>query len=520
MAVILVAILARTWNIMSMPGGLFPDQAANGEDAIAILHGDLRPFYERGNGREALFFYIQAGLIALFGIGVGQMFLASSLVGSATVIASYLAASRLFGRQAGLLATVFLATNQWHVTLSRTGFRAILVPLFIALTIYFIAGVAKAASPQRRILEALGAGVAFGLGWYTYIAFRAFAGVLLISGIVLLLQDAFRKPRFRGLRMQGGALLIAVVAASLVLLPLSIYFANHPDAFIGRAGHVSVLNPDLNKGDVAGTVLDVVEKSVLAFFLRGDTNPRHNVAGFPFLSPLPAMFLLVGLAVATVRAGQYLHRLFRGRRTGGLLPHFAALLLALLMLAPAVATAEGIPHGLRSIGEIPVVFWLAGIGAAWALHKFRQFPSLAARRLAQGLFAVLLLLTMAYELSLYFVVSAASPAFWYEYRTDLTDVSRYLTERAQGGRGTSYLALDAFSAQTTHFLTTAAGHPYILVRPEESLGVNLEEDDVIIFTQSTIPDARRFAAVHPDARIIETRENRFGEETMVVFDLP
>jgi 4-amino-4-deoxy-L-arabinose transferase-like glycosyltransferase len=517
--VLLLALFARTWQITELPAGLFPDQAANGEDALAILHGDLHPFYERGNGREALFFYLQAAMIAVFGIGVWPMFLASALVGIATVGVTFAAGRRLFGPVPGLLAALFLATSPWHVTLSRTGFRAVLVPLFIALTFFFAACLVSASTAGRRRLSALAMGISFGLGWYTYIAYRVFAVVAFLFGFLLLVADGIRRPRFLGIRRFKGVLTLALAAAAITVTPLAHYFLKHPDAFAGRAGHVSVFNPDLNHGDVAGTITDVAERSVLAFFTAGDVNPRHNVPGAPFLSSIPATFFLVGLLVAIRRSLQFLHRLFHGRPTRGTAPYLILLLTVVFMLAPAVATAEGIPHGLRSIGEIPAVFLLAGIGGARVLHAFRRFPSPAARRLSEGIVSLLLLLTMAADLVLYFSVYASSPVTAREYRADLTEVSRYLNERARLNQPQAYLALDAFSEQTVHFLTTEEHYPYRLVRPEESAQVTLGPREVIVFTQSTLPDAERYALQHADAQQIERKENRFGETTMIVFAL-
>ena len=58
LAVIFMALVFRFTMITSLPGGLFPDEAANGLDVNSILHGHVQPFYERGNGREKLFSYI------------------------------------------------------------------------------------------------------------------------------------------------------------------------------------------------------------------------------------------------------------------------------------------------------------------------------------------------------------------------------------------------------------------------------------------------------------------------------
>jgi len=517
LGILLLAVFGRLWQITTMPGGLFPDQAANGEDAISILHGKFQPFYELGNGREALFFYLQAVLIGIFGIGVWPMFLASALVGILTVWATYAAGKRMFGNTVGILAGFFIAINQWHISLSRTGFRAIMVPLFIALTAYFLVGIFKKKTNGARIIQGIGAGVSFGLGWYTYIAFRASVGVIIVLAVALILQSILRKPRFIGFQKFAGAIVIAFLASVLVVTPLGLYFWQHPGTFAGRSGQVSIFNKDLNQGHLILTATNVLEKSILAFFTSGDLNPRHNVPGFPFLSPIPAIFLLIGFILAIWRSLQYIHRLLRGKNTGNTLAFFALIILAAVMIVPASITAEGIPHGLRSIGEIPVVFWLAGIGGAWIIAQIKRVPSLGGRRMALGILAILFLATGFYELFLYFRVSASMPEYWYEYRSDLTTVSNFINHRAELEQSKPYLALDDFSVQTVHFLTTKENYPYILLKPEEAEKTIVKHGEVIIFTQSTLPDAERYKSKYPE--IVETSrvKNQFEETTMLVF---
>jgi len=523
--ILLLAVFGRLWQITTMPGGLFPDQAANGEDAISILHGKFQPFYERNNGREALFFYLQAALIGIFGIGVWPMFLASALIGIFTVWATYAAGRRMFGDLAGILAGFFIAINQWHISLSRTGFRAIMVPLFIALTAYFFMGIFQKKTNGARIIQAMGTGISFGLGWYTYIAFRASVGVIFIMAIAFILQSVLRKPRFLGFKKFAGSIIVALLVSILVVTPLGLYFWQHPGTFAGRSGQVSILNKDLNHGHLILTATNVLEKSVLAFFVSGDQNPRHNVPGFPFLSPIPAIFLFVGFILAFWRSLQYIYRLLRGKNTGNTLVFFASILLATMMIVPASATAEGIPHGLRSIGEIPVVFWLAGIGGAWIITQLKRIPSLGGRRIALGVLGMLFLATGFYELFLYFRVSASMPKYWYEYRSDLTTVSNYINRRAELKQSVPYLVLDDFSVQTVHFLTTNENHPYILLKPEEAEKTNLKRNEVIVFTQSTLPDAETYKYSHtvlsesnPSVSELLRTNNQFGETTMLVYE--
>src|SRR5438477_5603029 len=81
--ILALAIFFRYWQITTMPAGLFPDEAANGLDINNIFHGQIQPFYERGNGREALFFYFLAASVALFGRGPWQHHIISAGFGVA-----------------------------------------------------------------------------------------------------------------------------------------------------------------------------------------------------------------------------------------------------------------------------------------------------------------------------------------------------------------------------------------------------------------------------------------------------
>ncbi|MCX6797518.1 MAG: hypothetical protein NTX98_03530, partial [Candidatus Doudnabacteria bacterium] len=58
--------------------------------------GQLQPFYERGNGREALFFYMLWGSVEAFGKGPWQHHIVSALIGVLSVLVCFLATKRLF----------------------------------------------------------------------------------------------------------------------------------------------------------------------------------------------------------------------------------------------------------------------------------------------------------------------------------------------------------------------------------------------------------------------------------------
>lgn len=540
---IILAIGFRFYDITHYPPGLFPDQAANGEDVLLILDGDARPFYPRGNGREALFFYLQAASIKMFGIGVWPMFAASAAVGVATVVAVYFATRVFFGRLAGLLAALFLATSHWHVTLSRTGFRAIMIPLFVAAFTAF-AGYSIQAVRERKIglslLHAALAGAAFAAGFYTYIAYRIMLGVVLGMFIFLLLAALHPKIGFPHLKRYRWQVSVAVLTALIVIAPFVAYFIQQPDAFVGRAGQVSVFSPDLQReyggGKLLPTILYSLRETLLSFFAGGgDLNWRHNVAGFPLLNPLVGLLFLLGLAWAIHGLVEVGYKIWRGEELHLDMVFPYLLLLLAGMLVPVITTAEGMPHGLRSIGLVAPMFILAGTAGSvclyWVWYKVGQ-P--VVRTALLGSAAGVVLVGMVYDGSLYFLIARNTAAAHYAYRADLTEVAEYINEyhRQQPDSPRPYLALDKFSLQTVHFLTSVAAHDHVVgeeahpdeaqhrwqqVDPQDSQRVQLTEGEHIIFTQSSIPDAERFAITHQNIEVVAQRFNRFGQEIMRVY---
>lgn len=511
--ILTTASFFRLWQITSLPAGLFPDEAANGLDVLLIFQGELSPFFERGLGREALFFYLQAISVAIFGIGVWQLHVVSAIIGILTVLSVWLLARKLFNEKVAFFAAFFMATSTWHTTLSRTGFRAILVPLFSTLFFYFIYSAFKESSKNKRLLFAVLAGVNLALGFYTYVSFRAIIPILGSLGIIAVI---LHRKIFIGFWRE---IIICLAATFLVLMPLIIYFAGHPSYFFGRAGYVSIFNPDLNHGDVIGTFLEVAKKTFLMFFTEGDLNWRHNVSGFAMLNPLVSSLFAAGFIYSVFIVLKNLFNLLR-KKSGELpsknyLKHCFLIVWFLGMLAPELVSAEAIPHGLRAIGAIAPVFFFPALMLDFFWKKISNLPKLI-KIILLFILTISLSIGLLYDYYLYFKISANSPDFYYAYRSDLTVVSNYLNMRNLKEK--TYLSLDEYSVQTPEFLTAKNNQPYILVDPAENYQIKLNKNDQIIFTQSTIFDAKKFEEYNPEAKIIKKEYNKFNQELMRIYE--
>jgi len=598
--IIVLAIFFRFHALTRMPGGLFPDEAANGLDINLMQAGRLQPFYERGNGREALFFYMLWGSVELFGKGPWQHHAVSALIGVLAVIACFAVAKRLMmigqdffdptsqnrATNIGLLSAFLMAVSTWHIVLSRTAFRANLIPLFAALTVYFLLKTFQDMNPVNPVrsqvpqasagaqapleglidkkttvedslsltgqarqtsngvkqkISAFLTGVVFALGFYSYIAYRILVPVI----IVLIIWPWFASGFLNGIKRYWKQFLILLFAFVIFIAPLAHYFNTHPGSFVGRSGQVSVFNPDLNQGDLIGVVGQVFWVSLKAYFTEGDLNWRHNISGFPFLSPVVSLFFGISLIMVTILGIWYI---IAPRKRSVFWKY--ALLAGWFwgMLLPVTATGEGIPHGLRAIGTIPPAFIITGLGLyklaewAWQLHKrFNESKPIFKiekltidashypRNIIIRFFLRLTVLCFALALIFqtyfsYFIYAANSPENFYAFRNDLTVVSKYIKERCR--KADTYLVLDKFSVQTTDYLTSdwhgdfsdRCNVPYIQVDPENSWTLpRLSSGDEIIFTQSSVFDIKKFKEYHPESYLRMEVRNKFGQTVMAVY---
>ena len=523
--ILVIAGFFRLWQLGSIPPGLHPDQAANGLDALLILDGHNSPFFERGQGREALYLYLLAGSIGLFGVGIWQTHLVSALIGILTVIFTWFLAKKLFNRRVAFFAAFFLAGSAWHITLSRTGFRAILIPLLSTLFFYFAYLTLKETSKKKRIIFAVLSGISFGLGFYTYISFRMMPAIVGFLMVVILLTNR------RIYKYFWKEIIISFFSAILTLLPLIIYFLKNPASFVGRSGAVSIFNHELNQGNLIGTFWEVLKKTFWMFFTDGDLNWRHNVSGFSVLDPLVSSLFLIGFFISLLIIIQRftpLEVVGQGEKNkidNGYFKYLFLIILFLGMLVPEVLSAEGIPHSLRAIGVIPAVFFFPAISINFFWEKINPFLKNRNNKIFLGfILGIALIAILFYNYNLYFGISANSSGFYYAYRGDLTTVSNYLNERNLKEK--TYLALDDYSVQTVEFLTSKNNQPYILVNPDNSYQIKLNPGDQIIFVQETIfdftkqakiSDTKKFEEYHPEVKLIKRKFNQFGEEIIKIY---
>jgi 4-amino-4-deoxy-L-arabinose transferase-like glycosyltransferase len=367
LALLLGAFLVRFIGIENTPAGLYPDEAVNGMDALtANKTGDYKLFYESNNGREGLFINLQALSVLVFGNSIMALKLWSIIFGTLTVLGVFLLGKELFkSEKAGLIAAYLTAFSYWAINFSRIGFRAIMVPFILAFAFYFIYRGLR----TKRYADFIFAGLIYGLGLHTYIAFRVSPLVLIVLLISLVVS---RKHFFKD---YWKHILVFTIAMFLTAAPMLYdFFIAHPEHYASRTTEISILNPQTNNGQLLPLLGKTFGLALAKYNFWGDQNWRHNYPPYPLLNPITGISFLIGLIYIIFKTLNLLWNRFRK----GILDEKLATYLFLLawfvtLLIPEFLASEGNPHALRAIGTIPVVMLIATIPFIWIFEKLNTF---------------------------------------------------------------------------------------------------------------------------------------------------
>lgn len=403
--IIVIGAALRLYRIGELPPGLYRDEGYYGLDALRVLDGDLSIYFAANNGREGLFMYGLAAGVALFGRTPEALRIASAFIGTLTIVAIYFAARNMFSPRIGALSAAILAITFWHLAISRVAFRAITLPLVLCTMMAFIFVGLRTNALRPRVVYATLAGAAFGLTFYTYTSAQFVLPLVGLYGLSLwvgLRRELFTRYDDAATRRRRASVIAFVAAGLIVLAPLLLWLTRHADLYFNRAGQVSIFNPDINGGDLAGTLIANIGKAAGMFTFQGDRIWRHNLSLRPVFDGWLAPAFVFGLAVCAWRWWRSWQSRFGAEILGvetNVAPQFVLLWLG-VMLIPTIL-AEDTPHFLRAIGALPAACIIAAVGMEAALAWLSRRGVLAGltaflrRTISPPAFVAALLLTLS-----------------------------------------------------------------------------------------------------------------------------
>jgi len=421
---VLILIFAaglRLWRLDSIPPGFTHDEAGHGHDAVAILNG-ARPIYQTvGYGREPLYDYLVAGLMALFGPTGGVLRFSPVPLGLLTLLATYLWVREAFDRPTALAATALQAASFWSLAVSRQALRSGLLPVLFAFALYFYWRAVYGGKSVARQDDGFGArgwlcalrrpyGVTLcalfiGATLWTYLPARV--TWVVFPGFLVYLAIAHRAT----LRRAWLPTLLAVLIGLLLAAPLFAHLLAYPEAE-QRLAMLDEPLQALTSGDVS-VVLDRAWSCVTGFFIpgAGDRFLAYNVPGRPTFDLLTGVLFLVGVGLC----------LIRWRR-----PACAfALLWFVVGIAPSLITGATASF-TRSIAALPVAYLFPALavvtGVRWAAARWRR----RAAYVVWVAFIVAVVTIGAISAHAYFVTWGQSPDVRAAYMHPLVEIADYL----------------------------------------------------------------------------------------------
>jgi hypothetical protein len=498
LVIIIITAFLRLYNLTEAPPGLYPDEAMNGNNALEALSTDnFKIFYPENNGREGLFINIQAIFLKfLMPISGGNpepwmLRLPSALFGILTVIGVYFLAKELFKKipnfqflisnevsnskvsnsfgnwkleignyEVALLSAFLIATSFWHINFSRIGFRAIMAPFFLVWGIYLLI---KSLNQTKNNFQfsifnfqflAIIGGIMYGLGFYSYIAYRATPLLILIILVLYWFKvkheatnnsdiasestgqtDAAQNTELTRKRFLLSTFYF-LLSTIIIAAPLGLYFLKNPQDFFGRTTQVSIFNSPTPLKDLSINIL----KTAAMFNFIGDGNWRHNYNGRPELFWLVGILFAIGILIGlkqlvsmNINKYQKISDTDRYSIRDTYRYPFVILISWLIIAAlPVVVSNEGIPHALRSILLIPPVFILAGFGGIWLIEKITSNLQLTTYNLKYKMLLVigfwLLVMLVVEAYTTYFILWAKNPNTLDAFSSDYVWIAKGLNE--------------------------------------------------------------------------------------------
>ncbi len=455
-----VAVFLRSYQIASIPSGLFIDQGFEGYSALRILHEGWRPFYvEDIFHAYSLALYQLALWFGVFGTGEVSLKLFYAFLGILGFPLVYWTFRQLAGPRMALLTLFILAVMRWNINFCRNGFPTVQMMLYMFGTLAFLLYVLQPQKPNDKKLFYSGSLAAaafflFGVFPFAFLslywtlkpksAVLAVLAVLLAAGLLAFMAYAIKVSKNRdtlvamllaaGFFTAGFYTYQAYKVFPLLVLTWALYESavnwktlrkNWPLILLFAALAVVLTLPVLSNPQTRETELsifphvraehslkplwDVVSRTAIMFNRQGDPNPRHNLQDYRMLDDVSGALMILGLAYALLR--------IKRRK------YFYTLAGFFVMSLPCILSIDA-AHANRLFAMTPFIAFLIATPFAAVWGRLRALGG------GKGEWAFLILLVPCLaamtdeNFDVYFNKQAHSLACWNEYSIAETSAGR------------------------------------------------------------------------------------------------
>lgn len=369
-SILFLATAFRVWGLNSNPPHLTSDEAALGYNAYSILktardeHRNFLPvvFQSFGDWKPGLYVYLATPFVGIFGLNEWAVRLPSAIAGIFAVwLVGALTAELFANRKLGVLVSLFLAINPWHIHFSRGAWEANLSLTLVLLGVYFFLKGIKGSS--KGFIYAC---VFFAMTLWAYQGAKL-STTLVVVALLVVYKDQIlrlkRKTLLLGL-LTGIAISFPIIASILQgkagrLEVYSVFSYKRPEETISNILQQEGVTKSswqyvLYHSETLNFARGILGRwfahySPRFLFSEGDwTNARHGA---------PDMGLFLFFDSILLLGGGF--ALFRGKNVKG---SSFVLLWLLLSPLPAALSRDSV-HAVRSYQLVMPMVVLIGIGA-------------------------------------------------------------------------------------------------------------------------------------------------------------
>jgi len=245
----------RVYALDRFPRTLDLDTAQNGYVAMQLwtelTQGSYTAILDRwAPGNETMLFYLQGLTMRLLGVSVEALRLPSALIGVLTLYLIYRLGREQISARVGLAAALMSALSPWHLDLSRSAKRSVLIPLFVCLVLIFLCRALRRAPSARAALDLALCGLMLGLGLHSYELFRV--APLAVAGAIIWVRLAQRRSLWQG----PAEVALTLGVATLVALPIIITALAAPEVYFHHTAHASLLETAVTDGAIKPLLLN------------------------------------------------------------------------------------------------------------------------------------------------------------------------------------------------------------------------------------------------------------------------
>lgn len=405
-----IGIFLRFYSISEIPNGLHIDEAINGVNGYFLLHTGKDSNNKKlplqtevfGDYNPTGYSYLTILPIKIFGLNEFSTRFPGALLGSLTVLASFLLSFSIFrNKKIGLLSAFLVAVSPWHIVFSRSSEETLVSLFFVVLgfALVFL-------SLENKKLKLLILGVIMlAVSFFMYFTPRVFVPLMFLAVLIFLFGLWYKQKdiKYRNFLFCSFFFLVAIVTFLIFGIKGSSNRFNQVSIF-GSMNTKLVMEEQIREDGVMSTNVKIAQffhnkliNYSLSFisnyieyysgsflFVKGGLPIWFRVEGMGliYLTELP--FLLIGVVVLAV-----------SKKKINKIP------LLWILIAPITVaiTVDDVPNIRRSLLMFLMIEIISAFGFLYILQNRKKLLKIV----AVSFFGILFACNFLYFLHQYFV---------------------------------------------------------------------------------------------------------------------